>query len=56
MSSTMHIPLRAIIVFMIIIFIVFLINIGFAIALNVIIFLVVVSLLSFYYIIIACLV
>ncbi len=52
----MHIPLRAVIVSMIITFTVSLINIGSATALNAIISLVVVSLLSSYYITIACLV
>ncbi len=56
MSPTSHIPSRAIIVSMIITFAVSLINIGSATALNAIISLVVVSLLSSYYITIACLV
>jgi choline transport protein len=52
----MHIPLRAVIVSMIVTFTVSLINIGSATALNAIISLVVVSLLSSYYITISCLV
>lgn len=52
----MHIPLRAVIVSMFVTFTVSLINIGSASALNAIISLVVVSLLSSYYITISCLV